>query len=70
MYHRYVPGVISLQMTPDGIPQVVILPLPLRTGTAVHVLFCSSTHFLPSRGFSYSSLFCDHGARFKENELT
>ena len=26
-----------------GIPQLVILPFPLRTGTAVHVLFCLFT---------------------------
>ena len=42
MYHGYVPGIIWLQVIPDGVPQVVVLavPLPLRTGTAVHVLFC------------------------------
>ena len=38
MYHGYVLGVISLQMIRDGMPQVAIAPLPLRTGTAVHVL--------------------------------
>ena len=44
----YVPGVILLRVRRDGIPQLrystspqlVIVPLPLRTGTAVHVLFC------------------------------
>ena len=50
MYHGYVPGVMSLQVIRDGIPQPVIVPLPLRTGTAVYVLFVC---FLPLRGFSY-----------------
>ena len=40
MYHGYVPGVISQQVIRDRVIQVVIVPLPLRTGTAVHVLFC------------------------------
>ena len=41
MYHGgYVPGVISLQVMQDGIPHLVIVPFPLGTGTAVHVLFC------------------------------
>ena len=40
LYHGYVPGVISLQVTRGGIPQVAIVALPSRTGTAVHVLFC------------------------------
>ena len=37
MYHGYVPGVISLQVIRDGIPQLAIVPFPLRAGTAVHV---------------------------------
>ena len=38
---RYIPGVIALQVIRDGIPQVVIIPLPSCAGTAaVHVLFC------------------------------
>ena len=36
-YHGYVPGVISLQVIRDGIPQLAIVPFPLRAGTAVHV---------------------------------
>ena len=40
MYHGYVPGVISSQVIRDGIPQAAKVPLPLCTGTAVHVLFC------------------------------
>ena len=39
MYHGYVPGVISLQVIRGGIPQVAIVALLSRTGTAVHVLF-------------------------------
>ena len=35
-----VPGVISLQLLRDRVQQVVIVPLPLRPGTAMHVLFC------------------------------
>ena len=45
VYHGYVLGVVSLQVIQDGIPHVAIVPLPLRTGTAVYVytevvLFC------------------------------
>ena len=40
MYHGYVPGVISLQVIRGGIPQVAIVALPSRAGTAVYVLFC------------------------------
>ena len=40
MYHGYVPGVISQQVRRDRVRQVVIVPLPLRTGTAVYLLFC------------------------------
>ena len=43
MHHGYVPGVISLQVMRDGAPQLAVLPLPLRTGTAVHVLFLLSS---------------------------
>ena len=66
VYHGYVSGIISLQVTHDGIPQLVINSnVPLRNGTAVHVLFC----FLPTRRF-YCSLLCDRGLDFtKENEL-
>lgn len=37
MYRGYVPGVISLQVIWDVIPQVAIVPLPLRTGTGTAV---------------------------------
>ena len=40
MYHGYVLGVISQQVIRDYVRQVGMVPLPLRTGTAVHVLFC------------------------------
>ena len=40
MYHDYVSGVVSQQLTRDRVQQVVIVPLPLCTGTAVHLLFC------------------------------
>ena len=39
MYHGYVPGVISLQVIRDGLRQVTLVPLSLRTGTAAHVFF-------------------------------
>ena len=39
MYHGYVPGVISQQLIRDRVRQVVMVPLPLRPATAVHVLF-------------------------------
>ena len=46
----------------DGTPQLVST-VPLRAGTAVHVLFS----FLPSRGFSYRSLFnSDHVVDFRK----
>ena len=36
----YLPGVVSLQVIRDGVPQpVTAAPLPLRTATAVHLLF-------------------------------
>ena len=39
MHHGcYVPGVISLQQYGMGVPQVAIVPLPLRAGTEVQVL--------------------------------
>ena len=59
MYYGHVPGIIILQAIWDGIPQLVGT-VPLRTGTAVHVLFC----FLPSRRF-FDSLFCDHALDFR-----
>ena len=40
MYHGYVPGILSQQVMRDRVRQVVTAPLPLRIGTAVHVLFC------------------------------
>ena len=46
MYHGYVPGIISLQAIRDGAQQLDST-VPLRTGTAVRVLFS----FLPSRHF-------------------
>ena len=52
---------ISLRVIRDGVPQLAST-VPLSTGTAVHVLFC----FLPSRGFSYCRLACDHGLDFRE----
>ena len=61
----YVSGVMSLQVMRDGIPQLVVVPFPLRTGTTMHVLFCLSS----SIETLYCSLFCDHWARFRENEL-
>ena len=33
-----VPGIIPLLAIRDGIPQLVIVQFPLRTGTALHVL--------------------------------
>ena len=36
----HVPGVITLQVIRSGIPHIVMVPFPLRTGTAVHVLIC------------------------------
>ena len=40
MYHHHVPGVISQHVTRDGVRQAVMVPPPLRTGTAVRVQFC------------------------------
>ena len=48
IYHGYVPGIFSLQVIRDGIPHLVST-LPLRTGTAVHLLFCVCVFFVPSR---------------------
>ena len=45
MYHGYILGVISQQVVRDRVLQVVIVPLLLRTGTAVHVLFCLLSSF-------------------------
>ena len=62
MYHGYVPGVISLQRYMMVCHR---LPLPLHTGTAVHVLF----YFFPSTGMFTvvpGSLFWDHGLDCKE----
>ena len=40
-YHGNVSGIIWLQVVRDGMPQLVInSTVPLRTGTAVHALFC------------------------------
>ena len=58
-YHGYVPGIISMQVIRDGIPQLVST-VPLRTGTGVLVMYI----FLPSRRFC--SLFGDHGLDFRE----
>ena len=62
----FVPGVISLRVTRDDIPQFVIVPLPLRSigAAAVHVLFwlLSSMETLVACG--------DHGASFRETELS
>ena len=50
IYHGYVPGIRSLQVTRDGIPQFVGT-VPLCTGTAVvHVLLFCIFLFLPWRG--------------------
>ena len=49
MYHDYVSGVVSQQLTRDRVQQVVIVPLPLLTGTAVHVLY-SAIFLLSSIG--------------------
>ena len=64
MYHLCVPGTFWLQVTRNGIPQLVCTD-PLRTGTVVHVFFLLCC-FLPSRGFSCGSLFCDHGLDFRK----
>ena len=48
IYHRWVPGVISLQAIRDGIPQLIIGPFPLRTGNAVLLI---NLFFFPSRCF-------------------
>ena len=40
MYHGYVPGIILLQVIRDGIP-LLVSTIPLRTGTAMSVLFCT-----------------------------
>ena len=45
MFHGYVPGVIAQQVIRDRVLQVVIVPLPLHTGTAVHALFCLLSSF-------------------------
>ena len=59
-YHGWVRGIIELQVTRYGIPQLVGT-VPLRAGTALHALLC----FLPSRRF-FSALFCDHGLHLRE----
>lgn len=38
IYHGCVPGTSSLQVVQDGMPQL-FSAVPLRTGTAVHVIF-------------------------------
>ena len=60
MYHGRVPGVISLQVIRDGIPQLAST-FPLRTGTAVRVLFC----FLAYETL-FRSLFCGRGLGFRK----
>ena len=61
----HVPGIISLQVMRDGLPQLVST-VPLRTGTAVvHALFC----LLPARRFFVACLVTMGGATFQENEL-
>ena len=64
IYHGYVPVLISLQVIRDDIPRLAIVSFPLRTGTAVLLLFClfSSIETL----FVFCSLFCDHGLDFRE----
>ena len=58
----YVTGVISQQVIRDRVRQVVLVPLPLRTGIAVHVLFC----LLSFHRDVYCRLFCDHGMDFRK----
>ena len=41
MYHGHIPGIISLQVIRDGVPQLVGTVL-LRAATAVNELLCSS----------------------------
>ena len=45
MYHSCVSGLIPQQVLRDRVLQVVIVPLPLRTSTAVHVIFCLLSSF-------------------------
>ena len=45
MYHGYSLGVISQQVIRDRVLQVVIVSLPLRSGTAVHALFVFLSSF-------------------------
>ena len=58
MYHGYVPGIISLNVIRDENTTATARcnsAVPLRTGAAVHVLFC----FLPSgRFFGACFVFC------------
>ena len=68
MYHGYGPGIISLLLIVirDGIPQVVIVPLSLRTGIAVHVIFA----LLPSIETFIVACFVTTGySIFKENAI-
>ena len=52
IYHGYVLGIISLQVIRDGTSQPVSI-VPVRTGTAVKVLFC-----LPSSMETFIVLAC------------
>ena len=61
MYHGHDLGIISLQVMPDGILQLVSI-VPMRTGAAVQVFFCC----LPSRRSWFDILIFDHRPDFGE----
>ena len=61
MYHGYVAGVISQHVIRDRVRQVVIVPLPLRTGTAARTIVFAFFH-----GDVFCGLFCDHGLDFRK----
>ena len=61
MYHGYVAGVISQHVIQDRVRQVVIVPLPLRTGTAARTIVFAFFH-----GDVFCGLFCDHGLDFRK----
>ena len=69
--HTYLSGVLAMNIIlggiclhaiGDGIPQPVI-PFPLRTGPAVHILVCFGLFFPSGRCFR---LFCYHGLDFRD----
>ena len=61
MYHGYVASVISQHVIRDRVRQVVIVPLPLRTGTAARTIVFAFFH-----GDVFCGLFCDHGLDFRK----